>query len=265
MLEGRTYGDRPYRLCAEKVREFVVATGDDAGRWTGQAPPGFAACLLFVVAPDLLADPLVEGAVIHGDQTFRWHRALSMESDVSVNGTVTRVRRRGDVAFVGFSLEVADDSGPMVEGKSTFLVGDATVTTPPDELDEPGPFERSATLPPGGRLPSPRSASRLDLIRYSAATRDWNPIHWDHAMAVQAGLGGVVVHGLLQSAWLTQVAAASRPDTGHPIQTARFRYRSPLRPAAAAVVDGRFDDGIAELELVAGDQVTVSGRFEMAP
>jgi acyl dehydratase len=61
-------------------------------------------------------------------------------------------------------------------------------------------------------------------------TRDWNPIHWDHDAAVEAGLPGVVVHGLLQMAWAFQAASEMRPGPA-PLASGRARFRSPLFPA----------------------------------
>ena len=261
-LEGRTFGARPYRLCSEKVTEFVVVTGDDHERWTDTAPPGFAAALLFVVAPDLLADPMVDGPVVHGEQRFTWHRPLTVGAAVLVEGTVDRVRRRGETAFIGFDMLTSDDEGPLLEGRSTFLVGPAG--TPAADVEPPPVYERAANLPVDTQLPSPRSASRTDLVRYAGATRDWNPIHWDHASAQAAGLGGVVVHGLLQSGWLTQVAAAARPGSSRPLASARHRYRATLRPGAAAQIDGSMDDAGADLEVSADGVVTTSSRFEFA-
>lgn len=259
-LEGHVFPDRPYRICVEKVAEFVTATGDDPARWSQAAPPGFAAALLFVVAPDLLDDPRVDGFVVHGDQTFAWHAPLSVENELSVGGTVERVRTRGEVAFVTFALTASNAGTVVVEGRSTFLVGGpgpgaAEVTPIPPNM-------REATASVEPTLPSPRSASREDLIRYAAATRDWNPIHWDHDSAVEAGLGGVVVHGLLQAAWLTQAAATA--DAGdQPLRSARYRFTAPLRPGEAARIEGDPTGPEFQLKLVAGDTVTVSGRFEV--
>lgn len=248
-LEGRSYADRPYRICAEKSAEFVAVTGDDPDRWAKAAPPGMAAALLFVVAPDLLAE--VEGPVIHGDQSFTWHRPLVLESDVSVTGTVDRVRSRGGVAFVTFSLAVSDSDGPLVDGRSTFLVGGTT--DPVDERPEPPAEQRGEGC----------SASRADLVRYAAATRDWNPIHWDHHSGVEAGLGGIVAHGLLQSAWLTRAAATARASD-RPLTSARFRYTAPLFPAQPAKIEGDTDGPAFELALVADGTPTLTAKFEAA-
>lgn len=259
-LEGHSFPPRPLRVCSEKVAEFVAATGDLFDRWQAAAPPGFAAALLFAVAPDLLADPRLEGAVVHGDQTFAWHAPLRMETDLSVTGTVERVRSRGGVAFVTFGLEARSDTSPVVEGRSTFLVGGDGPRLA--EVAPIPPEQRGPTASVGQELPIPRSASRADLVRYAAATRDWNPIHWDQATAVEAGLGGVVVHGLLQSAWLTQVAATAAAGDA-PLASARFRYTAPLRPGEAARIEGDPSPPSPELRLVVGETVTVTGRFQV--
>lgn len=250
-LEGRTYGAHTYRICREKVVEFVAATGDDPDRWSESAPPGMAAALLFVVAPDMLNDPLVDGAVVHGDQQFQWYQRLEVGTDLTVKGTVDKVRKRGEAAFVIFNLAATADSVPVVEGRSTFVVGSSVAGV--SEV-KPRPVHE------GGSVSSrQKSASRADLVRYAAATRDWNPIHWDHETAVNGGLGGVVVHGLLQSAWLTQIAALDRP-----IESARFRYASVLRPGQTARIDGEPKGEDFELRLVADERVTVSGKFKVA-
>ncbi|HEX2152405.1 MAG TPA: MaoC family dehydratase [Acidimicrobiia bacterium] len=261
-LEGKIFPDRPYRVCTEVVGDFIEVTGDDPDRWQQAAPPGFAAALLFVVAPELLSDPSISGGVVHGDQTFNWLSPLRIESDLAVTGVVEKVRTRGETALVGFSLIARDPEGPVVEGRSTFL----TTMSRPGPSPEQAPvaaLQRAATTTVDVTLPSPRSASRADLIRYAAATRDWNPIHWDHASAVDAGLGGVVVHGLLQSSWLTQTAALAVPGD-RPLESARFRYTAPLRPGAAARIEGDLAGPKIDLRLVANEVTTVSGRFQVA-
>jgi acyl dehydratase len=111
------------------------------------------------------------------------------------------------------------------------------------EEPEPDPLEGSDLAiapridPPdeGGPIdPLTRAASRADLVRYAGASQDFNPIHWDHVAAVGAGLPGVVVHGLMQSAWMCQAAERH----GAPVGSARFRYRAPLRPGARTHVEG---------------------------
>ncbi len=247
-LSGREYGPVRLGVGQEKVHEYVAVTGDDPERWESVAPPGFAAVALFAVAPLLLSEPVVmeTGGVIHGDQRFHWHRALEVGLTGQVSGTVGKVRARGAATFVGFDMEWSDIDGPIVSGSSMFVVA-ALADGEIDEVTEPAATERAA---------QGVSPSRSDLVRYAGATRDWNPIHWDHDAAVAAGLGGIVVHGLLQTAWMIQEAVAERHSV-HPLTSARFRFREPLRPAVAVGITGDGD----KYELASDEGVHLSGDF----
>jgi acyl dehydratase len=254
-ITGRAYGPVPYRLDPEKVADFIDATGDDAAQHIESAPQGFAGALLFAVAPALLADPDLAShshGVIHGDQSFRWHRPFEYGTEVSVRGAVSKLRERGGVAFLGFSLSVGDDAGPVCEGESTFVLsGSESAASGHAERSEPAPDEATAASIDDAAIH--RTVTRRGLVKYAGASRDYNPLHWDHATAVAAGLPGVVVHGLLQSAWILQA-------TG-PVSSARLRFRAPLLPGVgvgvivdadrsqARVTDGQTDYVTATFEL----------------
>jgi acyl dehydratase len=255
-LVDRTFGPSSLRVCVENVSDFVRATGDDPERWTEAAPPGFMAAALFGVASDLLRQ-MADRSVIHGEQTFIWHRELRVESDLDVLGTVTRVRERGGVDFVDFEVEVTDQEGVVAGASSLFLVaGDLAFGAPAAERAEPAPEDDGHPGP--GQL----SASRADLVRYAAATRDWNPIHWDHDAAVAAGLAGVVTHGLLQAAWA--FAAVSRLKSGNaPLRAARVRFRNPLLPAVPVSVAVQEGAGVATVAIADGDVEYLSARIEL--
>lgn len=223
-LGDQTFGPYPMRVCHEKIGEFLHATDGPIDRWMGAAPPAYLASALFVVAPALLAK--LDGfSVIHGEQTFEWSSAFKVEQDLLVSGTVTRVRERGGSYFVSFEISVTDGGSEIAAGSSLFLVGQSLpaqaepATTPSHGVDDRGD--------PG---PGQKSASRSDLIRYAAATRDWNPIHWDHQSAAAAGLPSVVVHGLLQTAWALDAATTGVPGV-RPLTSAKIRFRSPLLTA----------------------------------
>ena len=275
-LAGTGYG--PFAVPVESIRvaDFVAATGDDPERWGWSAPPGYAAVVLFAAVPDLLgsatAAPFTR-TLIHTDQSFTWHRPIAAGSVLDVTARVASVRERGDLNFVGFDV-IATAAGEEVLGStSTFLMSASAAGEPPPDAPEPAPEVRGPCDParplllpaPGGDLPAlARSAARIDLLRYAAATGDWNPIHWDHAAARAAGLPGIVVHGLLMAAWVAQAAArfSTRDD---PLASMQLRLRRPLTAAAAATVAGKVD-AVADdratlgLEVVSGGDRLVTGR-----
>jgi acyl dehydratase len=259
-LEGRTYGPYPLRVCAEKVAEFVAVTGDDRERWAAHAPPGWAAACLFAVAPHLLGDPElapIVRSVIHGEQRFSWEGPFRIEDQLEVSGRIDKIRERSGTYFVSFEMEVSGAGTRVAGGLSTFLMsGTGAPAGDASEESEPGPDDQG----PAG--PDQRSASRSDLVRYAAATRDWNPIHWDHAAAVATGLPGVVVHGLLQASWLLAAAAALGPGPA-PLAGARFRFRAPLRPAVPAQVALEAGGEAVKAQLVGGDGEVVAGTITL--
>jgi len=248
-LAGRAYGPVSYDVSRVAVADFVAATGDDRDRWSETAPPSLAGAVLFAVAPVFLADPDVvpfTRSVVHIDQRFRWHRPLAVGEVLEAAGTVAGVRSRGAAHFVTFEVGAGGPEGPWLESASTFLLSDEAAGDAADEPEPPhavrGPVEVAGESPlplEGESLPPlRRSASRADLVRYAAAARDWNAIHWDHEAARLAGLPGIVVHGLLMASWILQ--AAGRHAAGPaPLTSMRARFRRPLRPAEPAAVSGR--------------------------
>jgi len=261
-LLSKTYGPRTCRVVPEKIAEYVAATGDDPDRWRGAAPPSFAGLLLFVVASEFVSAPDViehTRVLLHTDQVFRWHQPLTVGQKVQVTGRVERVRHRGAVSLVTFSTAVTvEDGSPLIEATSKFVMGSEPAQETIEEWPEPPVNDRARTDPPvpaplpavGGALPQlAKSASRADLVRYAGASGDFNPIHLDHRAAVAAGLPGVVAHGLLLAAWVTQAASAAtaRED---PLVDLRLRFRAPLRPGAPALVS-------ADVETIEADTATL--------
>lgn len=262
-LTGEAYGPVPVELSGDRVAEFVSVTGDDPGRWAAVVPPLFANVALFAVAPEFLSDERAvpyTRSLIHSEQSYTWLRPAFVGETVEVSGGVASVRQRGSLNLVRFDLEAGSRSGAWLTGSAQFLLsGDAAASA--EEEAEPPPGERPPTdeggatldLPAvGGRIETVRcGASRTDLVKYAGVTRDWNPIHWDHASAVAAGLPGTIVHGLLMAAWLGR--AAARYGVGEaPLESMTIRFRRPLRPGAPALVGGTVesvDEAGAALDL----------------
>ena len=56
-------------------------------------------------------------------------------------------------------------------------------------------------LSSGDALPARTvTITRADLVRYAAASGDQNPIHWNERVALEAGLPGVIAHGMFTMA-----------------------------------------------------------------
>jgi acyl dehydratase len=256
-LVGRTFGPSSLGVTPERVTDFVVATGDDVERWVRHAPPAFASAALFAVAPSLL-DELAGRSVIHGEQAFSWHAPFAVGDTLEVTGTVSRARERSGIFYVGFDIEAHSGGAPVMGGSALFLVsGDSLAADADYERPEPPQSHR------GDPGPGQRAASRADLVRYAAASRDWNPVHWDHGAAVAAGLPGVVIHGLLQAAWAMQAATATA-EGSRPLSSGRFRFRSPLFPARAVDVAAEGEGPQVTVSISDPDQEYLNARIELS-
>ena len=176
------------------------------------------------------------------------------------------------VIFATFTASVLSGTEPVIDSVSTFLMGEVAPSDVPVEQPEREVAVRGeyASLPAGLQTRPPRllrSASRLDLVRYAAASGDFNPVHFDHQSAVDSGFPGVLVHGLLMGSWLLQSVAAlsSRPD---PLASAKLRFRNPLRPGVTAVVESVMEDSsdgtrVARSTLTAGEVELVLARIRL--
>ncbi|VAV91389.1 hypothetical protein MNBD_ACTINO01-29 [hydrothermal vent metagenome] len=258
-LEGQPIGPVEVEITADRVALYVDVTGDDPERWRAEAPPGFGSVLLFAVADEFLYHPkMIEytAMLLHLDQAFTYHAPMRIGTTVAVEGTITRVRERAGSFFVTFEATASDDHGPVVTSRSTFVLSNQRAQPPAETRKEPPARER------GENDGSLRSASRHDLVRYGAATRDFNPFHWDHDFAVDSGLPGVVVHGLFMYAWMVQEAA--RVAGGRPILEAKIRFRAALHPAQQAVLATTLEDERVAIVLALGDEQLVTGTATVA-
>ncbi|WP_394215674.1 MaoC/PaaZ C-terminal domain-containing protein [Brachybacterium vulturis] len=111
--------------------------------------------------------------------------------------------------------------------------------------------------------------TRDTLVRYAGASGDFNPIHYNDAVAAEAGLPGVIAHGMLtMGTAITGLLDAIADPTAVRAYTTRFTHPIPV-PATGFVtlevvaVVGALDAeaGTARVDLTAEvDGTKVLGR-----
>ena len=117
---------------------------------------------------------------------------------------------------------------------------------------------------PGTELPTQTyTVTRADLVRYTGASGDRNPIHWSDRVATSVGLPGVIAHGMY-----TLALAARALDTwaGGPgkVRELGCKFTKPVvvpddEHGVEVVVRGTVKNVTAEgvqvaLEVTCGDQ-----------
>ncbi|WP_150598589.1 MaoC/PaaZ C-terminal domain-containing protein [Pandoraea fibrosis] len=111
------------------------------------------------------------------------------------------------------------------------------------------------------------------LVRYAGASDDYNRIHYDQAYAQEAGLGGVIAHGMLTMAFMGR-AVSDWAGPAAAILDLDARFNAPVRPGDVVMVVGTVaecspaEDGRRRLrcEIVArvGEKTVASGEAWVA-
>ncbi|MDQ3826258.1 MAG: MaoC family dehydratase [Actinomycetota bacterium] len=119
---------------------------------------------------------------------------------------------------------------------------------------------RCADVAEGQELPPLQvRLTRADLIRYAGASGDFNPIHWSDRAAREAGLPGVIAHGMLTMALATRLVTNWAGDPGVVVDCAVRFTRPVVVPDNAdgslielsGKVAKRHDDGTVEVTITA--------------
>ncbi len=126
----------------------------------------------------------------------------------------------------------------------------------------------------GDEMPSLTTApiTEIQLVRYSGASGDFNPIHTVHHVAEAAGLGGVIAHGMLV---MGLVGRAMTDWVGiTPLRRFGVRFTGVTRPGQVITVTGKVVEKFAadgehrvRCEIFAVDQEgqqKVQGSFVVA-
>lgn len=108
----------------------------------------------------------------------------------------------------------------------------------------------------GTRLPSLTVRfSRERLVRYAGASTDFNPIHYSEHFARQAGLPGVIAHGMLTMGTALRIVTNWVGDPSRVISYAVRFTRPVVVPDDADGVDVEFSGSVSAID---GSLVTVS-------
>ena len=105
---------------------------------------------------------------------------------------------------------------------------------------------------------------RADLVRYAGASGDFNPIHWNERVAREAGLPGVIAHGMLTMATAGRLVTDWVGDPGAVVEYG-VRFSSPVvvpdddegaQVSVRGVVEKKLDDGRVVVNLTVRSQGT---------
>ncbi len=192
--------ERDFEVTRERIAQYAKATNDPIeSHLEGEvAPPVFAIVPVFqsLVEPALQVVPApVLGNVLHGEQDFRFHRALEPGDRLVARGKMTGFEGLPNGTRASVYLETRDEAGELVnEQFVTFFIRGFDDGRKLGELSPEHRFAEELRE----QAPVLDVTQRIDddqTHRYAEASGDPMPIHLDEEMARAAGLPGIIAHG----------------------------------------------------------------------
>lgn len=207
-----------FEVTRERLIEYAKATNDPIpAHLAGEvAPPVFAIVPVF----ESLLTPTVDVApveliprVVHGEQDFHFHRPIRPGDKLVSRGKMIGYEGLEKGTRAAVYLECRTDEGELVNEQyvTTFVRGfDAGKAV--GELSPAHRFDEGLRA----SAPVATVSQHVDAdqtFRYSPAAGDPMPIHLDEEVARDAGLPGIIAHGLCTMAFtswavLTEVAGS---------------------------------------------------------
>ena len=209
---------------------YLRAVGDELPHYqqVGLVPP------LYVVALGLgqiLQHASLPSGAIHSLQEFDLLEPLPMGREVGVKAWLDRQRARGGLRFLTFGLSAESDSGrPTMAIRTTLLVSEQESTG----RDTGESVRESMARPADGSKSDltqlPRTVTQAQLEEYSEVSGDHNPLHLDPEFAKGTQFGGIIAHGMLTLAFVSEMLASSLGDQWLSSGTLRARFKGAAYP-----------------------------------
>lgn len=209
---------------------YLRAVGDGLPHYQqlGLAPP------LYVVALGLgriLQRTSLPSGAIHSLQEFDLLAPLPLGREVGVKAWLDRQRTRGGLRFLTFGLSAESDSEkPAMAIRTTLLVPEQQSTS-----RDTGENDReSMARPPDAKksdLPQVcRTVTQGQLEEYSRVSGDHNPLHLDPEFAAGTQFGGIIAHGMLTLAFISEMLASSLGNHWLSSGTLQVRFKGAAYP-----------------------------------
>jgi acyl dehydratase len=195
-----------FHVTRERIVEYAKATNDpiEAHLRGDVAPPVFGIVPVFesllVPAVDVLPVELIP-RVVHGEQDFHFHRPIRPGDRLVSRGKMIGYEGLENGTRAAILLECRTEDGELVNEQhvTTFVrgfdVGKRIGDLSPNHKFDPALRDQA---------PVAKLVQHFDVdqtFRYAAASGDPMPIHLDEEVAKDAGLPGIIGHGLCTMAF----------------------------------------------------------------
>jgi 3-hydroxybutyryl-CoA dehydratase len=233
------------RLGEEFVRDYLQAVGDRSPVYIdhGLVPP--VALMARALGPVLDHLDLPPGAV-HSVQEIHALGPVSFGQEVTGTVDLASPRRRGGMEFITAAISLRDSDGEeTTTGKSTVIVQDPSGDAPKSPGEDRGP--RPVREAPGrgnvtgdaqGLAPVMRTITHDQLRAYARVSGDHNPLHLDAEFAAATRFGGIIAHGMLTLAFVSEMMTAAFGRAWLESGVTKVRFKGAAYPGRDVLADG---------------------------
>ena len=211
---------------------YLHVVGDDLPIYfdTGLAPPIYGVALAL---GQILQQTRLPPGAIHSLQEFDTLMPVAMGGNLRTLAWLERQRERGGLRLLTFGLSMEDQNRRAALGiKTTLLITDPVTgwqeEQEPRRQSEPADGEK--TPPKGDLRPVSRCISQAQLAEYSEVSGDHNPIHLDLEFAAGTQFGGIIAHGMLTLAFISEMMTASVGPAWLASGSLRARFKGAAYP-----------------------------------
>jgi acyl dehydratase len=215
------------------------------------APPTFCRTLNFGAIPGFL---MPREGVIHGEQSFTYYKPLKPGDVVYCRSRLADIQekegRSGRMIFVITEQEGRDGNGELFFTCSQIGIVRKEALEREKKLQEedeqkieipiPAVSPRFSQLQSGDTMEPVEMPpiTKTQLVKYSGASGDFNPIHTVDEVAREMGLGGVIAHGMLTMALLGRFLTGWMGPDGT-LDSWGVRFAAMVRPGDVIKFQGR--------------------------
>ena len=228
-----------WTVSEEFVAAYLDAVGDGSPAYLQHrlAPPlALAARGLGLLLEKLELPP----GAIHSVQEIDTKQPIPLGGQVTAQAVVGPAKRRGDMELLAVNLSLQDGAGsPALESKSTVLVldrpSDATAQDSPARGEKGSPAagakaDNSAEAQTTALPVVAKTITQAQLNDYAEVSGDKNPLHLDSAFAATTMFGGIIAHGMLTLAFISEMMALKFGKAWLETGGLKVRFKGAARP-----------------------------------
>ena len=208
----------------DSVDEYLLAVGDALPIYqdTGIAPPLYSAASALGALLRKLALP--PGA-IHSLQEVETLTPVRIGGEVKITALVEKPRRRAGLEFLTVVCSVESSGVLALKSKSTVLVLSEDPPAPPPQATQKESTGQDAGPLQSGLAVVSKEISQEQLNAYARASGDDNSLHLDPEFAAGTQFGGIIAHGMLTLAFISEMMAAAHGRDWLESGSLRIRFK----------------------------------------